>query len=195
MKMFNLINVGERSGRGIYEIYAIWKNMKWQSPAIGAIQGIDRTIFTLPIKGAGFINAKSGNAQVVRDSTRQYIKDNVADTANDANGTVNGIGGTVNGIGGTVNGADGTVNGIGGTVNGTNGTVNGTGGTVNGCENRKAILRIIAENPQITYDTLSRRLNMPRRTVAREMKTLREEGIIKRIGSDKSGHWEIAVKI
>ena len=72
-----------------------------------------------------------------------------------------------------------------------NGTVNGTNGTVNGIENKNKILRVIAETPQITYDKLSEQLNIPRRTIAREMKILRERGIIKRIGSTKNGYWEI----
>jgi len=27
MKFFNFIDVGERSGRGVYEIYRVWANM------------------------------------------------------------------------------------------------------------------------------------------------------------------------
>ena len=49
MKMFSLIDVGERSGRGIYEILFIWKQMGWRSPIIDEAQNIDRTVLTLPL--------------------------------------------------------------------------------------------------------------------------------------------------
>jgi ATP-dependent DNA helicase RecG len=70
---------------------------------------------------------------------------------------------------------------------GTDGTVNGTDGTVN----KNKILRAISEMPKITYDQLSEQLNIPRRTISREMKILREQGIINRIGTTKNGYWEI----
>ena len=76
-----------------------------------------------------------------------------------------------------------------GTVSGTvSGTVNGT---VNGTEDAELILKIISENQYITYNDISGQLNLPRRTVAREIRKLREQGRIKRIGSDKKGYWEI----
>ena len=48
MKMFNLIDVGERSGRGIYEIFTVWRKMGLPAPVISELPGIDRTILTLP---------------------------------------------------------------------------------------------------------------------------------------------------
>jgi ATP-dependent DNA helicase RecG len=72
------------------------------------------------------------------------------------------------------------------------GTVNGTiNGTINGTVNRETILQMLSEEPNITYDGLSERLSLPRRTIAREMKAMREQSLIKRIGSNKNGYWEI----
>jgi len=50
MKFFNLIDVGERSGRGVYEIYRVWANMGWDTPALIEALDLDRTVLTLPIK-------------------------------------------------------------------------------------------------------------------------------------------------
>jgi ATP-dependent DNA helicase RecG len=76
-----------------------------------------------------------------------------------------------------------------GTINGTiSGTINGT---ISGTINREAILQVLSEKPNATYDELSEQLNLPRRTVAREIKIMREQGIIKRIGGNKYGYWEI----
>ena len=50
MKFFNLIDVGERSGRGIYEIYRVWESMSWETPTLTEALDFDRTVLTLPLK-------------------------------------------------------------------------------------------------------------------------------------------------
>jgi len=73
-----------------------------------------------------------------------------------------------------------------------NGTVNGTeNGTENGTVSGVVILKYLSSTPRATYDELTEQLNISRRTVAREIKLLREQGKIKRIGSAKSGYWDI----
>lgn len=52
-------------------------------------------------------------------------------------------------------------------------------------------VNLIKANPKITIDELSLRLNKSRRTVTRIIKKLQEESLIFRIGSDKTGHWEV----
>lgn len=52
-------------------------------------------------------------------------------------------------------------------------------------------VKFIRENPNITLDELSMAICKSRRTVARQVKQLQEDGIIRRVGSDKTGHWEI----
>ena len=47
---------------------------------------------------------------------------------------------------------------------------------------------LIKAHPEYTYDEYAKVLNIGRATVARHIKKL--NGIIKRIGSDKDGHWE-----
>ncbi len=47
IKMFNLINIGERSGRGIPLIYDVWKKEGWQEPVIS--QGIEPDRITLEL--------------------------------------------------------------------------------------------------------------------------------------------------
>ena len=65
------------------------------------------------------------------------------------------------------------------TVNGTvNDTVNGT-------------VKMIKENPKITLDELAEAIGKSRRTVARQIKQLQEDRVIRRVGSDKTGYWEV----
>jgi predicted HTH transcriptional regulator len=53
------------------------------------------------------------------------------------------------------------------------------------------IIRILANNPDATYDELAKELNLGRRTVQRHIKSLKEAGKLRRIGSERSGHWEV----
>ncbi len=53
------------------------------------------------------------------------------------------------------------------------------------------ILNIIKKNPETTYQTLIQELNVSRETIRKTIKELKNNGVIKRIGSDKNGHWEI----
>ena len=76
-----------------------------------------------------------------------------------------------------------------------NGTVNGT---VNDAllpfslANR--IVEAINANCRITYDALAGITGASRRTISREIKMLTQRGVIRRIGSDKTGHWEVIWK-
>ena len=51
------------------------------------------------------------------------------------------------------------------------------------------LINFIMAHPEYTYDEYAKALNIGRATVARHIKKLNGT-IIKRIGSDKDGHWE-----
>lgn len=53
------------------------------------------------------------------------------------------------------------------------------------------ILNLLQENNILTYDELAKLLNVNRKTITRNINTLKEKNKIKRIGSNKSGYWEI----
>ncbi|MDA3779207.1 MAG: HTH domain-containing protein [Bacteroidales bacterium] len=64
--------------------------------------------------------------------------------------------------------------------------------TENVTENRnKIILKLIRQNNNITTTELSKILNVARRTIARDIDNLKNNGKVKRVGSDKGGYWEI----
>jgi predicted HTH transcriptional regulator len=51
MKMFNLLDIGERAGSGIPNIYHVWKTQKLDNPRIEEqLNNIERICFTLPVK-------------------------------------------------------------------------------------------------------------------------------------------------
>ena len=134
MKFFNLIDVGERSGRGIYEILKVWSEMNWDTPIIYELPDFDRTKLTLPIKYE------------------------------------------------MVNGTDVSVNVP---VNSTNVPVNVP------VNRRESLLEIIHKKPSITADELADIFSVTVKTIRRDLNALKDAGQIRRIGSDKSGHWKV----
>jgi ATP-dependent DNA helicase RecG len=56
------------------------------------------------------------------------------------------------------------------------------------------IMKEIKLNPNISYNQLSKILDVTRMTVYRDIEKLKEGGRIKRIGSAKGGHWEVIQK-
>lgn len=70
---------------------------------------------------------------------------------------------------------------------------NSIGDTVNDTVNEDGrqgkLVGIIKEHPEYTYEQYANALGVGRATVARIIKRLVVSGIIKHIGSDKTGHW------
>ncbi|MFA6368586.1 MAG: winged helix-turn-helix transcriptional regulator [Bacteroidales bacterium] len=66
------------------------------------------------------------------------------------------------------------------------GTNNGTNDDV-----EITILNFIRNNKEVTLDELSVLVNKSRRTIARIMNRLQNDNKLRRIGSTRSGYWEI----
>ena len=63
--------------------------------------------------------------------------------------------------------------------------------------NKTVDQKIIIEmrnNPRITYDELAEMLSVSRATIKRKVNDLSAKGIIKRIGNNRSGYWEILIE-
>ena len=66
MKMFNLINIGERAGSGVPNIYNVWADEGWEEPVIEERFELDRTILSL-----SFIS-KSDEKKATVKTQKQY---------------------------------------------------------------------------------------------------------------------------
>ena len=67
--------------------------------------------------------------------------------------------------------------------------------TENVTEKRKiAIFNLIKDDNKISTTQIAKKLNVARRTIARDINLLKNNGIIKRIGPDKGGYWEVKNK-
>jgi len=61
-------------------------------------------------------------------------------------------------------------------------------------ENQKRILEQIAKNKCITIKRLSESVGISERKTQENIKKLKDKGLLKRIGPDKGGHWEVLSK-
>jgi ATP-dependent DNA helicase RecG len=75
---------------------------------------------------------------------------------------------------------DGTVNGIEGV------TVN-----ISLNKNEQAVYCLLKKNPYYTRQELADATSKSLRTIQRTLDSLRKKELIERIGSDKSGYWEV----
>lgn len=53
------------------------------------------------------------------------------------------------------------------------------------------ILQMVLEDPAYTLQELAEKLGVSRKTIAAHIKSLKEKGIIQRVGSDRKGHWKV----
>ena len=56
---------------------------------------------------------------------------------------------------------------------------------------RRRILSLLSDEPRITQVEIAERLGITRDGVTYHFRKLRTDGIIRRVGSRKSGHWEV----
>ncbi len=57
--------------------------------------------------------------------------------------------------------------------------------------NQKKIIEAIRNNPYVTQEELANIVGITRKSIISNMKKLQENGLIKRIGADKNGNWQI----
>jgi predicted HTH transcriptional regulator len=58
-----------------------------------------------------------------------------------------------------------------------------------------AIVKTIMNNNHVTYDDLKTILGVDRSTITRNIAVLKEKGVIRRVGEDKNGYWEVLLDI
>jgi len=58
-----------------------------------------------------------------------------------------------------------------------------------------AIVKAIINNNHVTYDDLKTILGVDRSTITRNIAVLKEKGVIRRVGEDKNGCWEVLIAI
>ena len=58
-------------------------------------------------------------------------------------------------------------------------------------ESQKKILELVAENPKISKEEMSNKVGISTTAIDKNIKALKEKGLLRRVGSPKTGHWEV----
>ena len=61
-------------------------------------------------------------------------------------------------------------------------------------ESQKRILKLIKENPYISKKELSKTIGISTTAIDKNITRLKKKGLLKRIGPDKGGYWEVVKK-
>ena len=56
---------------------------------------------------------------------------------------------------------------------------------------REKILELLRENPKLTTAGLAKAVGISSKGVEKQLAHLKREGLLRRIGPDKGGHWEV----
>lgn len=88
LKMFNFIDIGERAGSGIPNIFRVWREQKWNEPFFSESFDPDRIILTLPLSPINIASEtksaikigdkkKRTNSYNTKTKTKDAIKKNI----------------------------------------------------------------------------------------------------------------------
>lgn len=65
------------------------------------------------------------------------------------------------------------------------------GGMKGGMKTADAIVALMKADPQITHDMLAAKTGKVRNSIIKQIASLKKAGLIRRVGPDKGGHWEV----
>lgn len=80
IKMFNLINVGERAGSGLPSIRFVWQKQGWQEPEIVEAFNPDRTTLLLPLTPEKVAVKNGGKSSAIAERRKADILQYLTDT-------------------------------------------------------------------------------------------------------------------
>ena len=162
IKMFSLINIGERAGSGLPMIFKAWTGTDFAMPDITEKENPDRVCLILPVESLGEVGLTSTQCPNKKANEGSDVLINESKSAGCPNKSAN--------EGSKVMIDDSTDSEI---------------------NKQKQLLNILEKNPHITQHVMALELNTTDRTIRRILASLQKSGIVKRKGSKKNGYWLI----
>ena len=187
IKMFSLINIGERAGSGLPMIFKAWTGTDFAMPDITEKENPDRVCLILPVESLGEVgltsaqcpnkNANEGSDVLINELTVPDTKETVPDTEQAVPDTEQAVPDT-----------EQTVPDTEQTVPDTEQAVPDTERTVpeESKEQKALILSYIKDNENITAKIAATILNVKPRRARTILRDMQIEGIIKRVGAARS---------
>ena len=180
IKMFSLINIGERAGSGLPMIFKAWTGTDFAMPDITEKENPDRVCLILPVESLGEVgltsaqcpnkNANEGSDVLINELIVPDTKETVPDTEQAVPDTEQAVPDTEQ------------------TVPDTEQAVPDTERTVpeESKEQKALILSYIKDNENITAKIAATILNVKPRRARTILRDMQIEGIIKRVGAARS---------
>jgi len=187
IKMFSLINIGERAGSGLPMIFKAWTATDFAMPDITEKENPDRVCLMLPVESLGEVgltsaqcpnkNANEGSAVLINELTVPDTKQAVPDTEQAVPDTERTVPDTEQAVPDTEQ-----------AVPDTEQAVPDTERTVpeESKEQKALILSYIKDNENITAKIAATILNVKPRRARTILRDMQIEGIIKRVGAARS---------
>ena len=208
IKMFSLINIGERAGSGLPMIFKAWTGTDFAMPDITEKENPDRVCLILPVESLGEVgltsaqcpnkNANEGSDVLINELTVPDTKETVPDTEQAVPDTEQAVPDTEQAVPDTeqavpdteqaVPDTEQTVPDTEQTVPDTEQAVPDTERTVPGesKEQKALILSYIKDNENITAKIAATILNVKPRRARTILRDMQIDGIIKRVGAARS---------
>ena len=208
IKMFSLINIGERAGSGLPMIFKAWTGTDFAMPDITEKENPDRVCLILPVESLGEVgltsaqcpnkNANEGSDVLINELTVPDTKETVPDTEQAVPDTEQAVPDTEQAVPDTeqavpdteqaVPDTEQTVPDTEQTVPDTEQAVPDTERTVpeESKEQKALILSYIKDNENITAKIAATILNVKPRRARTILRDMQIDGIIKRVGAARS---------
>ena len=194
IKMFSLINIGERAGSGLPMIFKAWTGTDFAMPDITEKENPDRVCLILPVESLGEVgltsaqcpnkNANEGSDVLINELTVPDTKETVPDTEQAVPDTEQAVPDTEQAVPDTEQAVPDTEH----PVPDTEQAVPDTERTVpeESKEQKALILSYIKDNENITAKIAATILNVKPRRARTILRDMQIEGIIKRVGAARS---------
>ena len=201
IKMFSLINIGERAGSGLPMIFKAWTGTDFAMPDITEKENPDRVCLILPVESLGEVgltsaqcpnkNANEGSDVLINELTVPDTKETVPDTEQAVPDTEQAVPDTEQAVPDTEQAVPDTEQAVPDTeqtVLDTEQAVPDTERTVpeESKEQKALILSYIKDNENITAKIAATILNVKPRRARTILRDMQIDGIIKRVGAARS---------
>ena len=104
---------------------------------------------------------------------------------------IKGSGDPINELGDPINGQFDPINGVGDPINEVGDPINEVGDPINNDPINASLYRLIRQDGTLSYAGYAQRLGVSEATVKRHLQALKSQGLILRLGSNKTGRWEL----
>ena len=194
IKMFSLINIGERAGSGLPMIFKAWTGTDFAMPDITEKENPDRVCLILPVESLGEVgltsaqcpnkNANEGSDVLINELTVPDTKETVPDTEQAVPDTEQAVPDTEQAVPDTEQAVPDTEQAVPDTKQAVPDTKQAV--PEESKEQKALILSYIKDNENITAKIAATILNVKPRRARTILRDMQIEGIIKRVGAARS---------